>query len=238
MTLWHGRPGYRGRVPSTVPASLTSGQVTRRAIGAFIGLAGVCLCLTTLFLSMRSVMDIGGTCATGGPYEIASPCPDAVGWLFPVSIVLGIVFGIVYVVSSLPLGGGGLAIFFWSALFFSLGWNFLEYGFDPPGAGEGPVWGWVVCGVLFWILGTPPLLTLLPSVRRAGRAGAARPGSRSWRNPTPRAPLTSKAMAFPDDAFAGDVVARLERLAALRASGDLDEGEYERAKAAVLGEAR
>ena len=32
-------------------------------------------CLTVLFLCMRSVMDIGGSCASGGPYEIANPCP-------------------------------------------------------------------------------------------------------------------------------------------------------------------
>ena len=42
------------------------------------------------------------------------------------------------------LGGRGSACVFlaWPALFLRLGWNFLEYGFVPPGGGW--VWSWIV----------------------------------------------------------------------------------------------
>ena len=47
------------------------------------------------------------------------------------------------------LGGAwvGLVFLAWPALFLSLGWNFLEYGFFPPEGGW--VWSWIFCGVLF-----------------------------------------------------------------------------------------
>ena len=32
--------------------------------------------LTWTFFSMRAVMNVGGSCADGGPYVSAQPCPD------------------------------------------------------------------------------------------------------------------------------------------------------------------
>jgi hypothetical protein len=37
--------------------------------------------LTVLWLSMRTVTDIGGSCGSGGPYENARPCPGNVAGL-------------------------------------------------------------------------------------------------------------------------------------------------------------
>ena len=39
----------------------------------------------------------------------------------------------------------------WGVLFGSLGWNFLEFAFK----GADIVWGWLVCGVLFWPMALP-----------------------------------------------------------------------------------
>lgn len=119
------------------------------AVSAF----GVSACMTILFMGMRGVMDLGGWVAVGGPYEIAHPAPDWV-WVVPVSIICGVACGIVNAFASWRAGGFTLLPFIWSALFFSLGWNFLEYGFRPP-EGDGPVWGWVVCGVVFWLMAIP-----------------------------------------------------------------------------------
>ena len=50
----------------------------------------------------------------------------------------------------------------WSALFLSLGWNFWEYGLQPPGT-DG-----IICGVVFAIMGAVPLLGLFSAdFRRA-----------------------------------------------------------------------
>ena len=135
----------------------------RANIGSFLSLAGVTIGLTWLYLGMREVMEIGGACAEGGPYVVAQPCPDGV----PLLIVGGILGGLVclglFLWFSSRLGGSyaALAALAWPALFLSLGWNFFEFAFDARGAEEGVVWGWLVCGVLFALMGGVPLLWFL-----------------------------------------------------------------------------
>ena len=43
-------------------------------------------------------------------------------------------------------------------LFLSLGWNFLSYGVFNTPEGEGIVWSWAFCGVLFVLMGGVPLV--------------------------------------------------------------------------------
>ena len=43
---------------------------------ASVGIGGLALCITLVFLGMRAVMDVGGACADGGPYVSAQSCPD------------------------------------------------------------------------------------------------------------------------------------------------------------------
>jgi hypothetical protein len=52
--------------------------VLRAWVGTFLSLAGVACGLTWLYLGMRSVMEIGGACASGGPYEVAHGRRDGV----------------------------------------------------------------------------------------------------------------------------------------------------------------
>ena len=41
----------------------------------------------------------------------------------------------------------------WAALFGALGFNFLQLGFDPPESmSSGGATGWIVCGVVFWLM--------------------------------------------------------------------------------------
>jgi len=146
---------------------------------------GFAFLLTSLFLAMRGVMDLGGMVAIGGPYEIAEPAPGY-WWIFPVAIIgcIMIVFASMGMFSlgrgmagpqNLPFtnaetfskGGGRVnlvTLFFWPAIFLSLGWNFLEYGFF---AAEGMAWGWAVCGVVFVVMGGLPLYLLLKNTTRA-----------------------------------------------------------------------
>ncbi len=53
-------------------------QLATRSLLTFVSLAGVSAGLTWMFLGMRSVMQIGGSCGSGGPYEIATPCPEGI----------------------------------------------------------------------------------------------------------------------------------------------------------------
>lgn len=132
-------------------------HLARRSLGIFVGLALTCACLTILFLSMRSVMSIGGYCASGGPYEVAVECPDGVPGLMIGSIWIGLGALVLYGVSSYSTGGPRLAVLAWPVLFLTLGWNFLEFGLDP-GNDQGIVWSWIICAVLFFVMGGGPLL--------------------------------------------------------------------------------
>ncbi|WP_248960958.1 SHOCT domain-containing protein [Sphaerisporangium perillae] len=158
---------------------ITPPQLIRKSIGILLGLGGLTCCLTMLFLTSRQLMSIGGSCASGGPYVVATPCPDG-AWLIPVSIVGGVVALGVYAVSVLPVGPRWAPLA-WPALFLSLGWNFLQ------GALSGPEveWGFMVCAIVFGLMGGLPLLALFgKDARRAVFWG---------RSPRPATPSPARA---------------------------------------------
>src|SRR5436190_4259389 len=126
-------------------------RVVSKAIALTLGTAVFIFCLTLLSRSMRSVLDVGGACASGGAYEIRTPCPKGIAWIAPVSI-----FGMMFAAALsffgvFSEGGPKPYVFSWSALFLALGWNFLDYGFNPPGGGTSA--SWLVCGFLFVAMG-------------------------------------------------------------------------------------
>ena len=146
-------------------------------------LAGIVLgtvSVTLLFLGMRAVMDVGGACADGGPYVSAQPCPTGV----PLAMFGGMfgLFGsaglIVWFGSQIGKWAAGLVALGWPALFLALGFNFLDYAFRPPDDEAVPVWGWLVPGVLFWLIGGAPVAIGFLAWREA-RSG--RPGNRLTR---------------------------------------------------------
>jgi hypothetical protein len=142
-------------------------RLVRRSILMFIGMAGVSGALTVLWFSMRAVMEIGGSCASGNvPYAISRPCPSGVPGLMVGSIFLGLAFLGLYAVTAV---GPNLTLFAWPALFLSLGWNFMDFGISPPDGNSGPVWGWIICGVIFLLMGGIPLVLGIAALMK-GRA--------------------------------------------------------------------
>lgn len=135
---------------------------------ALIGAAGLAASMTLLYRAMGVIMETAGAfVAAGGPYEIAHPAPGWV-WVVPVSILSMIVFGGISVWTSSRGWGVNPLGFAWSVLFISLGWNFLRLGLVDPPEGQGVAWGWIVSGVLFWLMGLVPALA--PLARLAARA--------------------------------------------------------------------
>jgi len=104
-------------------------------------------------------MMVGGFCAEGGAYEIAVRCPKGITTLMPLSVLLMVVGGILYFFSHLE-NGPKWGFLFWSAIFISLGWNFMELAIYPPQGGD-VVMSWIICGVLFIAMGVVPLLLML-----------------------------------------------------------------------------
>ena len=115
------------------------------------------LALTWTYLGMRAVMDVGGSCASGGPYEIATPCPDG-AVLISIAIPVLVASALLGSGLALRLQAPTLLLPMWAVLFGALGWNFLDYGFR---ATDGPVWGWVVCGVVFELMALPAVAVLV-----------------------------------------------------------------------------
>lgn len=228
-------------------------KVVRKVLYLVFGTALLAACLTALFLSMRSVMDIGGSCASGGPYVVGRSCPDGT-WLAPVGIWVGIGACVLMVLGAFPGAGPQPVVFAWPALFLSLGWNFWEYGLNPPGdPASFTVWGWILCGVIFVVMGGLPLVPIATNLRGLLWGGPAPPAvpaavNRLRRTPRARPTVTTEARqgevrtvvagappaSLDDDREDEHVVTRLERLAALYRRGDLTVEEYQAAKAAVL----
>ena len=224
------------------------------ALWSFIGTAGFVACLTIVSRSMRAVMDIGGYCAEGGPYEIARRCPDGVPALMIGGMWGGLLFVGVYAFGRSGTGTGSRLLLAWTALFAALGWNFLEYGLAPP-EGSGIVWGWLICGILFEAMSGLPLFPFLAfgAARRAWRTARGetlpeRPpvfhflGSRPPEEPAgdPAAGIASALHPHLEDrkreeAPSTGIASELEHLAALHQAGDLTDAEYAAAKALALG---
>ncbi|MEP7157987.1 MAG: hypothetical protein ABI797_01045 [Chloroflexota bacterium] len=212
-----------------------------------VGVALLTACLTLVFLAMRAVMDVGGFCAEGGPYEIQTHCPEGVVVLMPLAIFGGIGAAALMAWKGAQIGGIFVALvgLAWPALFISLGWNFLEYALWPPPPDTGIVLGWLIPGVIFVIMGAVPLLLVLPS-RRAifGSAGGGGGGGGGTSTDKPadlraaRKRLLNGLVTTAHERGWGvqdDVVTKLERLAALRTAGSITADEFEQAKRAVLG---
>lgn len=117
--------------------------------------AGVAMGITLLYRAMAYIMETeGGFVASGGPYEIAHPAPTWVG-LVPLSVFGMIIFGGIGVAIGKRGWGESPLLYGWIGLFTALGWNFLRLGFNPPENLVG-AWAWIMCGVVFWIMGLAP----------------------------------------------------------------------------------
>lgn len=192
----------------------------------FITLVGLTAGITLLFLGMRSVMAIGGVCAEGGPYVPRQPCPDGVPGMMVGGIWGGIICLFLYLWATSRAGAPSFVAFAWPALFLSLGWNFFEFGLNPPGD-VGLAWSWLICGVLFVLMGGFPLIGLFPMWWR-GITGKA-----EEHEPRPTRPLSGVRVAVGERKRA-DLVDELERLDKLHRSGALSDAEFEAAKRKLL----
>ncbi len=160
-------------------------------LGVFVGAAGFAAGLTCAYLGMRDLMiNSGGSCASGGPYQVAAghQCGSGAGLLF--AGILGLlIFGAVFAGATSAGGGPGsgmdASFLMWAALFGALGWNFLSLGLNPPehmtGAG-----GWIVAGGVFELMALGGVVPLVWSAREWLARGGA-PEGPLFRGPQVRA---------------------------------------------------
>ena len=159
---------YKINLPPAFGTTSMGGEESAKAtpwwawLVAAIGIAGVTIGITCLFLGMKDVMEVGGSCADGGPYVSRQPCPHGTAAL----TLLGIFGGLL---ALIPAGYGlnrisgravMLVILAWGGLFGSLGYNFLYYAKNPPPNMSGTA-GWWVCGILFIAMALPGIIAPL-----------------------------------------------------------------------------
>jgi hypothetical protein len=134
-------------------------------LGTALAAAGVAASITAVYLGMRDLMvESGGTCASGGPYEIANECSSGQVALLVGGIVAMLLFAALHAAVTHWADGPRVG---WPAivgvLFIALGWNFIDLGVDPP-RDDGTSVGWLVSGVVFWMMA---LGFLAPAAMRA-----------------------------------------------------------------------
>lgn len=192
-----------------------------------------------------------GTCASGGPYQVARECPDGtarLGFLIPVAVVVMLVGTVVYGGRGLPPGSEARGyrvnaiILLWCALF--LGISFACFwGVWGPEASPGPGGkeGGLIVAFLFVLMGGAalPFLASREETQLEKQAAIQRILGKvpdRWTGPARSAPPARPATGFSNpDATGADVVSKLERANRLRAEGALTEAEFEKLKAEILG---
>jgi hypothetical protein len=205
----------------------------RRAVGALLILiaAGlVTASLTVLFLGMRAVMDIGGSCGTVDVGDGVSirPCPGNVAGLMPAAIWGGLIFTGLYVFVAAKYGVPSLVSLLWPALFLMLAYNFFDYGVRG-GSASG---GWIVCGIVFALMGAVPLIWAVPHLWRVYVRGEDDP--KPWHVAATGSAVDSLKLLGRLGTSRPDMTESLERLDELHRKGALDDFEYARAKDHVI----
>lgn len=131
---------------------------------AAVGAAGLAAALAGLWLTSRAVLALGGSCAEGGPYVVATECPDGVAAWGAAALPAGFAFGGLLAYGAHRVHGPAafLPLLGWPVLFLTIGANFLV----GAAGGTGDTGGWIVCGVVFLALGAPAAWVLArPLVR-------------------------------------------------------------------------
>ena len=206
-------------------------------LGMLVSLASLLLITWALYHLVRT-----GTCASGGPYVSARPCPEGTG---------AKILGLTGAIFALLIGGGiyaargnrghgatlGMGIALWSLLFISLAAATFVAAFGPannddPGARTAAI----VLAIVFLPMGILPLIGAVGfGFGRSRLKGKVSVTASSYPKPAPPQ-FDVSPPPRPAGAQAADVTARLRKLDELRDSGLLTDEEFQAKKAEILRE--
>ncbi|MCW3064777.1 MAG: hypothetical protein JWN32_1949 [Solirubrobacterales bacterium] len=197
-----------------------------------------------------------GTCASGGPYISARPCPKGtgghilglMGGIFGTLIAVGVWYGS----RAADRTGPGLGIVVWVLGFTLAGAAALLAAIGPAHTSStGSTAGGIIVGAIFIPMGLAGLFGVASSARDSrsssrlsfGTGSSIMPMSSAVRlsgafatAPVVRPPAPTSPAASPGAGGTGDMLSRLERLAELHGEGALTDAEFEAQKRKLLGE--
>lgn len=205
----------------------------RYVIRTLLGMALFAFCWVAIGYSIFQLLQIG-TCASGGPYVSARPCPEGVerimfallGGIFLLFAAAGIYGG-----RGAPPGSdrkpenGGIVVWLWTGLFWSLAVGaFLAVWGPEASPGPGGKLGGLIVGFMGLLMGAGGFLAI--SVRRR------RTDPQKVRPAVARVADTATRFSG-----AAQSVDRLSTLDQLRKQGALTDAEFETLKAKIVREA-
>lgn len=212
--------------------------VIRTIVGLGLEVAGV----VAISYAVYKLLGVG-TCASGGPYDIARECPEGTEWLglaIPASVFVMLIGGTLYATrgaapGSDKKGGAGFAMLLgWSGLFLGIAFACF-WGVWGPDANPGPGGkeGGLIVGFLFVPMGLFPIFATLAALRKERKYGITPdPNADIVSRLEARAPVARKSsFARVDD---GDKLTTLERLQGLRERGAITHEEFEKLKQGVM----
>ena len=199
----------------------------KTVLGLVLFLAGLAAFEYALYELMQT-----GTCASGGPYVSARPCPAGTfekALLLPAGFIVGTIGIIVFALRGsrpgAPDGARSLnaTLVAWSGLFIVTGIVALLASIGPGAdSAQDARWVGIFLCALFVPMGIAPLV--LAVVNRPVQVDNLGP------------PVRPRAVARPRPQPAGDPVDRLRKLGELREAGVLSAAEFDAAKTRILAE--
>jgi hypothetical protein len=116
--------------------------------------------LVTWFLAgMRAQMEVGSSCASGGPYVVVNACPEHTTSLVLVGMFGSALVGLLGTVPAISAGAPNLLVPSWTFTFGGMAVIFLVDAFTEEG---GVVWNWLFSGVVVLLLALPGLYVMTP----------------------------------------------------------------------------
>ena len=215
----------------------------RYVVRTVLGLGLLAMCWVIFGYGIYQLLQIG-TCASGGPYEIARPCPDGtakLGMMLPAAFILAFAGAGLYATrgkapgSDRPPRGGLVVVFFWTGIFWSFAIGcFLGVWGPEANAGPDAKLGGLIVGFLFTPMGALGLLGVKEGRRKKKHGGQISTGETSV-PPGPSFPGAKRAAkALRSRLPSEDSVDKLERLTRLRDRGSLTQEEFETLKGQIV----
>jgi hypothetical protein len=179
-----------------------------------------------------------GTCASGGPYISANPCPPGTGGHI-LELMGGIFLAVIGIIMS-----GQFALAF-GGFFTGVGAYSVIHVLTSDNLGSGAKLGGLIMGVTFLIIGVPSVLVGLgglfdrtperkPIDVNALTAGAQLRTAGAYGSYAPVAPTIIRPPGGATATKTGDAVDKLKELADLKDRGVLSDAEFQTEKAKLL----
>lgn len=175
-------------------------------------------------VELARLMDTG-TCASGGPYVSANPCPEGTGT--QILLLMGAI--LVFVIAMLASGQG---LFFFGLLFVALSATFIRGAITDDNFAAA---GYTV-GAIFAVMGVVPMFMAIRGwFEDDNSAARSRASGLAAFTQVAMAPAPAMAMAMaPAQPRPADNLAKLQQLGDLHARGVLNDAEFASEKAKIL----